>query len=770
MASQDLKFRLLGEDAGASRALSKVQQEASGAHDAFGKLGDELSNMGGPFSVVQEGIQALSGGFEHIKEHGKSVGSVLTGVGVAATGAGVLLAQLGAKDQQAQAQLRASVESTGHSWSDFKDQIEEAIKSQERFGHGASDTQDALNALTIALQDPNKALQEMGLVADIAAKKHISLAEAAQFLIRIQEGGVKGLKEFGIVLDGNGSKADQLNRALDEMAQRLAGQADAAADTFSGRLSALKAHADDVLSSLSNVATVLTSIGPVVTGAGAAISWLTSKKQESAAASVELAASEDAVAAAETRVAVAARTEGGSLVVGGLGKGALLRAGTVALGGYAIGQAGSYLAGGGRTGSIISGTATGAGLGAAVGSVVPVVGTAIGAGVGAVAGGLIGAFTGGGDDNLKKLAASGPVGLQVVKDRQAAAQQELMQREASLRLLMSQQQAARGPGGMNAPPSHDLVEQMHQVSDLKDKVANYNKVLKDQAAADKEAAHATALLNQQQAKLVPVIDKDVEAMHHFTDVVLASGAAADAFQKGLNDLTAATVKNAKGNDVVIRTLTGTSDAAIQNRDSLRQLASAELTRIDTLRKTTSDTRVVRAEAIKMSTELEKQALKVYGNKKAVDAFLGSLHLLPKQVATEVKLSGKDKLAADVARIRALIGSIPTDRVINMELVATGHGGRNTVSLGDGQTYAHHAMGGLITGGVQGKDSVRSLLMPGEFVVRADRSNLYVGTGGGTTINVTVNAGIGTNGAEVGRQVVAAIREHKRTTGQASLGL
>ena len=39
-----------------------------------------------------------------------------------------------------------------------------------------------------------------------------------------------------------------------------------------------------------------------------------------------------------------------------------------------------------------------------------------------------------------------------------------------------------------------------------------------------------------------------------------------------------------------------------------------------------------------------------------------------------------------------------------------------------------------------------------------------GAGGGSTINVTVNAGMGTDGAEVGRQVVEAIRKYERRSG------
>jgi hypothetical protein len=42
----------------------------------------------------------------------------------------------------------------------------------------------------------------------------------------------------------------------------------------------------------------------------------------------------------------------------------------------------------------------------------------------------------------------------------------------------------------------------------------------------------------------------------------------------------------------------------------------------------------------------------------------------------------------------------------------------------------------------------------------------MGVTGGSVINLTVNAGMGTNGAEVGREIVEAIKRFERTNGPA----
>lgn len=797
MPSQDLKFRLLGEDAGASRALSKVQKEATGAHDAFSKLGGQLSQMGGPFAVVQDAFDGLAGGLEHVKEHGKSVGAMLAGVGIAATGAGVLLTQFGAKDQQAQAQLRQSVLVTGNSWGDFKGRIEDAIKSQERFGHTADDTQNALTALTTALQDPNKALQEMGLVADIAARKHISLAEASDTLIKAQEGNAKAFRSFGIVLDGNGTKADQINRALQELAKRMSGQASAAADTFSGRLAAAKTRAEDYLSSLAKFAPALLAIGPAATGVGAAIEFLNKKKAEGlvvaaaqeAAAQTELSNSAALVAAssdettATSALVTAKQTEvvATSEVVTGetaevtanskliasndattvserakgiaaAGTGKLVKAGALALGGFALGQVAGGIVGG-PAGGALSNIGSGAGAGAALGSFFGPEGTLIGGIGGATLGGLASLIQSTDQRaNLSKLAASGPVGLQLVKDREAAAQQQLAQAQATRELLNRQQTVARFGNTLAGPSSDTSTRDMQaasaKVAELRSKVALYNGVLHDQVGADKEATAAAAALNAAQAKLVPILDRDVVALHHYTDAALGTSSSADAFQKSINDLTAATVKNKAGNDVAIKTLTGTSDAAITNRDSLRQLAQQELAHVDALKQAGANSITVRNQTLAMSTAFEKQAVKVFGSKTAVDKLLGSLHLLPSQVKTEILIDPKDRVKARVAQLKREIDTLGADRTTNLILTATGHGGAR-VGL---------ASGGLVSGGTPGRDSVPAMLMPGEFVVDAAGKNLHVSGGGGQTV---INIHTGPMTTEGARELDRVLRRLNR---------
>jgi hypothetical protein len=74
----------------------------------------------------------------------------------------------------------------------------------------------------------------------------------------------------------------------------------------------------------------------------------------------------------------------------------------------------------------------------------------------------------------------------------------------------------------------------------------------------------------------------------------------------------------------------------------------------------------------------------------------------------------------------------------------------------GLGFGAFAEGGLVTGPMMGLVGEAGP----ELIVPLDR----VGRMGGTTINLTVNAGMGTQGAEVGRQIVDALKAYERRNG------
>jgi hypothetical protein len=241
-------------------AASRIRSGFTGAISAFNQTG-----VLGPFEGALNGIDQAIGA---VVEHGRNIGPALMGVGGALAGIGAGLSALGSKDQAAHQQLQASVEATGKSYDDYGDQVEQAIKHQEKYGATANQTQDALRVMTQAFNDPQKALDELGTASDLAAAKHEDLSTAAGQLAKAANGSARILKELGISQKDATGAAKSHDEILKEISQKLSGQASAAADTFGGKMKGLKATIED------NVSEFGQKYGPALTGAGAAMAGL----------------------------------------------------------------------------------------------------------------------------------------------------------------------------------------------------------------------------------------------------------------------------------------------------------------------------------------------------------------------------------------------------------------------------------------------------------------------------------------------------------------
>jgi hypothetical protein len=169
-----MKWVLTGEDRSASKTLGSAAQAGEDASSkiggAFQKLGGQI---GGEFGAV---LSKVGDGIESVGEHGISMGKKIAIGGAAVAGVGALLTAAGSKEKQATDQLRAAVDATGASYGDYADKIDKTVRREENFAHSAVDTKTALQTLTQATGDEQKALDSMQLVTDLAAAKHISLS------------------------------------------------------------------------------------------------------------------------------------------------------------------------------------------------------------------------------------------------------------------------------------------------------------------------------------------------------------------------------------------------------------------------------------------------------------------------------------------------------------------------------------------------------------------------------------------------------------------
>jgi hypothetical protein len=205
---------------------------------SFGMLKGGLGELAAGFGPMGEAAEKAGSGIDHIKEKfsemeggAQKAGSVLVGAGAALTGIGALGVAIGEKQEQATKTLEVAVKNTGGTYEEYAKSIDKAVTAGEKNAHGAADTKEALAKLTTALGDTGKATDDMGLVDEVAAKKHISLSDAADVVLKIHQGAGKALKQFGIDAKAAGGAATELAAAqkADEAEVKIAEAANVAA-------------------------------------------------------------------------------------------------------------------------------------------------------------------------------------------------------------------------------------------------------------------------------------------------------------------------------------------------------------------------------------------------------------------------------------------------------------------------------------------------------------------------------------------------------------
>jgi hypothetical protein len=241
--------------------------------------------------------------FDKLASFGKAA---LFGLGAAAVGVGTLSVEMADKFETSHAKLEQALKNAGTNFNAYSEQIGKTQKAMEQYGYTNAQTQEALANLTTAIKDPKKALDELSLAADLAKYKHIDLADAATAVARAQEGNLRALKQLGIDLPIAATSAaklaaahDALSKATDAasaylkahsdatdtsskshaayealltkvhdaqqkvneqssagteimkgLAAAIGGQAAAQAETFSGKMQALKATSEDVVKNI----------------------------------------------------------------------------------------------------------------------------------------------------------------------------------------------------------------------------------------------------------------------------------------------------------------------------------------------------------------------------------------------------------------------------------------------------------------------------------------------------------------------------------------
>ena len=209
--AKEITFDIIARD-----RASAILDSAGGKVEGFGAKLGRLAGLSSTLGVAGGEVGNIIGQVGGIAEaasasHGK-LSKAMVGVGGSAAVAGVALMNLGSGPVEAQNQLDAAVQATGKGYDDFGNQVDSLVGKQTKYGNTDAEVKNSLQKLTTAYGDPKKALEQMGLVTDLAAAKHISLSDAATMVAKAHGGAGRIFKEFGLnvkdVTDLQKNKAD----------------------------------------------------------------------------------------------------------------------------------------------------------------------------------------------------------------------------------------------------------------------------------------------------------------------------------------------------------------------------------------------------------------------------------------------------------------------------------------------------------------------------------------------------------------------------------
>jgi len=171
---------------------------------------------------------------------------VLLGAAALAAGAAIAVHE-GMKLEDAQVRLRTALEAQKAPVEEIMSAVEGLSSKYAQLGFSSTDVTDAFGKLELATQNPARSMKLLGLAADYARFRHISLSDSARLIARGTQGAARALKELGITLDKS-IKDPSLRAAngLYRLQERLSGQSAAYAKTFGGQMHALGAQVTNV--------------------------------------------------------------------------------------------------------------------------------------------------------------------------------------------------------------------------------------------------------------------------------------------------------------------------------------------------------------------------------------------------------------------------------------------------------------------------------------------------------------------------------------------
>lgn len=219
MAERNVKVTFLGE----ASSFVRATKQASGAADDMGKKVEATGKRAKDSSALID--SALVGASAGIIKFGRDA---------------VMAAVEGGKST---ALLGNAVRNAGEDFAAVQPKVDALSTKYARFGYENDLVEAAVAKLTTSTGSSSKALDLMGVAADLAASRHISLEKAADVVGKVVNGNVGVLGRYGVATKDSEGKTLSAADALDKLRSKYKGASEELAKTPSGKMAALKAEA-----------------------------------------------------------------------------------------------------------------------------------------------------------------------------------------------------------------------------------------------------------------------------------------------------------------------------------------------------------------------------------------------------------------------------------------------------------------------------------------------------------------------------------------------
>ena len=235
-------------------AVFEIKAIANEAIAKFDDVNKELDKMG-------KNADTAGGKMSGIDKASKIATAGLLAMGAAFAGFAAIGIKEAMQAEQVMNELGITMANAGVNTAANRAQVEALTKGYIDLGFADEDAAGAFNVLLRATGDVTKSQDLMSLSADYARVKHISMADAASVMAKAGQGSVKAFKEMGISLDTTLPKSEAIAKAMDQLKEKIGGQAVGYTKTFAGQMAVMKAQFDETAQTLGTaLLPILTSL------------------------------------------------------------------------------------------------------------------------------------------------------------------------------------------------------------------------------------------------------------------------------------------------------------------------------------------------------------------------------------------------------------------------------------------------------------------------------------------------------------------------------